>query len=101
MPRRIRMTVPLRRVWLWTLSPLVGIPSLPLALDAAVSFAMALLIAFRVNRACRYPSFTPDVIVERPRRNENVRFHCRHVAKMPHGRTMRPCSFSHKSNLQD
>ncbi len=65
MPQRIGLTVTLRRAaWgsliigvysllaLFKSYPLLsGIPPLPVALDAAVSFAMALLIAFRVNRA--------------------------------------------------
>ena len=59
------MTVPLRRVWILAIvaglyswssllksrEPFVYIPDIPIGLDAAVSFAMALLIAFRINRA--------------------------------------------------
>ena len=61
----LRFTVALKRVWLWTLpvgaysmltllryhEPFKYVPSLPVQLDAALSFAMGLLIAFRVNRA--------------------------------------------------
>ena len=59
------MTVPLRKVWIlaliagaysftWLLKPyppLVYFPNIPVGLDAALSFAMALLLAFRINRA--------------------------------------------------
>jgi len=65
MPQRVGITVPLVRVWMWALAvgaysclslfksypPFVYIPEIPAGLDAALSFAMALIIAFRVNRA--------------------------------------------------
>ena len=65
MPQRVGFTVPLVRVWMWALAvgsysclsllksypPFVYIPEIPAGLDAALSFAMALIIAFRVNRA--------------------------------------------------
>ncbi len=65
MPERIGITSPLRRVWTWALlagiysslamfksfPPLMFVPPIPSGLDAALSFAMALLIAFRINRA--------------------------------------------------
>lgn len=65
MPQRVGITVPLARVWLAAFAvgaysglsllksypPFVYIPEIPAGLDAALSFAMALLIAFRVNRA--------------------------------------------------
>ena len=65
MPRKLGVTVPLRSVWFWAICaggysclalakpypPLNQIPDIPAGLDAALSFAMALVIAFRVNRA--------------------------------------------------
>jgi len=59
------MTVPLMRVSMWALMvgaysclsmlksypPLVYVPEIPTGIDAALSLAMALIIAFRVNRA--------------------------------------------------
>jgi putative membrane protein len=65
MAQTVRNTAPLRRVWMWAFiaggysclsmlkpyPPLVYIPDIPVGLDAALSFAMALIIAFRVNRA--------------------------------------------------
>jgi putative membrane protein len=65
MPQRIGITVPLLRVWIWVLlvgvysglallkrhSPFSLVPEVPASLDGALSFAMALIIAFRVNRA--------------------------------------------------
>ncbi len=65
MPQRVGITVPLVRVWMWALAvgaysclsllksypPFVYVPEIPAGLDAALSFAMALIIAFRVNRA--------------------------------------------------
>ncbi len=65
MPQRVGFTVPLVRVWMWALAvgaysclsllksypPFVYVPEIPAGLDAALSFAMALIIAFRVNRA--------------------------------------------------
>ncbi len=65
MPQRVGFTVPLVRVWLCAMAvgaygclallksypPFAYVPEIPLALDAVLSFAMALLIAFRVNRA--------------------------------------------------
>jgi len=65
MPQRVGITVPLVRVWMWALAvgaysslsllkpypPFVHVPEIPAGLDAALSFAMALIIAFRVNRA--------------------------------------------------
>ena len=61
----IGITAPLLRVGMWALPvgayscfsllksypPFVYVPDVPLGLDAALSFAMALVIAFRVNRA--------------------------------------------------
>ncbi|MFV1968541.1 MAG: bestrophin family ion channel [Pirellulaceae bacterium] len=65
MSQRIGFTVPLVHAWLCAFvvgaygclaqfkshSPFAYVPEIPLALDAVLSFAMALLIAFRVNRA--------------------------------------------------
>ena len=65
MPQRVGFTVPLVRVWLCAFvvgaygclsllksyPPFAYVPNVPVALDAVLSFAMALLIAFRVNRA--------------------------------------------------
>jgi putative membrane protein len=65
MPQRIVITAPLLRVWMWALPvgaysclallkpypPFVFVPEIPLGLDAALSFSMAVLIAFRINRA--------------------------------------------------
>jgi ion channel-forming bestrophin family protein len=65
MPQRVAFTVPLIRVWLYAFAvgaygclshfkshpPFTYIPDIPVALDAVLSFALALLIAFRVNRA--------------------------------------------------
>lgn len=65
MPQRFGLTVPLISVWKWALlaglysclsllrgHPLLSkMPDIPMGLDAALSFAMALLIAMRVNRA--------------------------------------------------
>ena len=65
MPQRVGITAPLLRVWMWALlvgaygclsllktyPPFVSVPEIPAALDAALSFAMALIIAFRVNRS--------------------------------------------------
>ena len=65
MPQRVGITVPLVRVWIWAFAvgaysclsllkpypPFVYVPEIPAGLDAALSFAMALIIAFRVNRA--------------------------------------------------
>ena len=65
MPQRVGMTVPLVRVWMWAFivggysclsllksrPPFVHVPEIPAGLDAALSFAMALLIAFRVNQS--------------------------------------------------
>jgi len=65
MPQRVGITVPLLHVSLWALAvgaysclslfkshpPFSYIPDVPSGLDAALSFAMALIIAFRVNRA--------------------------------------------------
>ena len=64
-PQRLGITMPLRRVSKWALlagvysclavlknrAPFSFIPDIPIGLDAALSFAMALLITFRVNRA--------------------------------------------------
>jgi len=64
-PQRIGITVPLVRVWMWALAvgaysclsllkshpPFVYVPEIPVGLDAALSFAMAVIISFRVNRA--------------------------------------------------
>jgi putative membrane protein len=65
MPGRFGITAPLRRVWRWAFlfgvysclamfksyRPFVFVPDIPIGLDAVLTFAMALLIAFRVNRA--------------------------------------------------
>jgi putative membrane protein len=65
MAQPLRLTVPLLQVGLVTIPlgaysclallkgyrPFTSVPDVPLGLDAALSFAMALLIAFRVNRA--------------------------------------------------
>lgn len=65
MPQRVGITVPLLRVWVWVLlvaaysglamlkrqAPFSLVPEIPSGLDGALSFAMALIIAFRVNRA--------------------------------------------------
>jgi len=65
MPQRVGFTVPLLRVWLWAVPvgvysslsllksspPFVYVPDIPVGLDAALSLAMAVIIAFRVNRA--------------------------------------------------
>ena len=65
MPERVGMTVPLLRVWMWAVlvaiysglsllksyPPFVDVPEIPAGLDAALSFALALIIAFRMNRA--------------------------------------------------
>ncbi len=65
MPERVGITVPLVRVWVWAAAvgaysffsllksypPFVYVPDIPSGLDAVLSGAMALLIAFRVNRA--------------------------------------------------
>jgi len=65
MPGRVGITVPLVRVWMLAVvaggysclsllkshPPFVYVPEIPAGLDATLSFAMALLIAFRVNRA--------------------------------------------------
>ena len=65
MPQRIGFTHALRRTWFWALlvgaysslallkgiAPFKLFPDFPVALDAAVGFAMGLLIALRVNRA--------------------------------------------------
>ncbi len=63
--KRVGITAPLLRVWIWSLfvgayaclsllkqhPPFVYIPDIPVGLDAALSLAMALLIAFRINRS--------------------------------------------------
>jgi putative membrane protein len=65
MHKNAGFTVPLLKVGLWALpwgaysiltyfkqyQPFSNIPDIPIAIDAALSFAMALVIAFRVNRA--------------------------------------------------
>ncbi len=65
MPQRVGITTPLLRVWLLALPvglysclalvksipPFSYLPAIPVVLDAALTFAMALLIAFRINRA--------------------------------------------------
>lgn len=65
MRQRVGLTVPLMRVAMWALPigaygglallksypPIAYVPDIPLGLDAALSFALAVLIAFRVNRA--------------------------------------------------
>ena len=65
MPQGIGFTRPLLRVWGWALPvavyssvallkpypPFNQVPQIPLALDAVLSLAMAVLITFRVNRA--------------------------------------------------
>ena len=65
MPQRIGFTVPLLRVSLLAAAvggysslallkpypPFNQIPEIPLGIDAALSFSMALLISFRINRA--------------------------------------------------
>ena len=65
MPKRRVLTAPLLRVWMWALpvgaysylallksyQPFASIPGIPAALDAALSFAIALILAFRINRA--------------------------------------------------
>jgi len=65
MPWRVGITKPLRQVWLLalpvgaysclallkSLPPFSSVPEIPVAIDAALSVAMALILAFRVNRA--------------------------------------------------
>lgn len=65
MPQRIGTTVPLLRLWVWALPvgaysclsllksypPFVHIPVISVELEAAMSFAMAIIISFRINRA--------------------------------------------------
>jgi putative membrane protein len=65
MPQRAGITAPLLHVWVWAIPigaysclsllkpypPFVYVPNIPTGLDAALSFAMALLVAFRINRA--------------------------------------------------
>jgi len=65
MQQSVGLTAPLLRVWKWALPvgaysclallrtypPFAYVPDIPDGLEAALSFAMALLIAFRVNRA--------------------------------------------------
>jgi len=65
MPERMGLTVPLVRVWMWAVAvgaysgfslfkshpALTSIPDIPVGLDAALTFAMAVLIAFRVRQA--------------------------------------------------
>jgi len=64
-PRRVGITTPLRQVWLLALpvgaysclalfkssAPFSYVPDIPVAIDAALSVAMALILAFRVNRS--------------------------------------------------
>ena len=65
MPQRVGFTVPLVQVWFFAVvagayacltllksyPPFAYVPDIPVALDAVISFAMAVLIVFRVNRA--------------------------------------------------
>ncbi len=65
MPERMGITSPLIRVWTWAFvvggysctallkfyKPFSDVPNIPVGLDAALSLAMALVIAFRINRA--------------------------------------------------
>ncbi len=65
MQQQVGITVPLMRVSMWALAvgvysclsllksypPFVYVPEIPAGIDAALSFAMALIISFRVNRA--------------------------------------------------
>jgi len=64
-PQRLIFTQALRRAWWWTVPvgvysasamlkpywPFTLVPDIPWGLDAAVSFAMGMLLAFRINRA--------------------------------------------------